>query len=99
MIKQRLEDCSSENEHQGNTDLVTAGSYHARTGKQKKKLVLSESKSLEKKHGGAESQTFEGRAPASLCWYLRGWNRIPSGLGRRPQRSRYCLAGPSEGIR
>lgn len=100
LIKQRLKDCSGENEHQGNTDLVTAGrKYHARTEKQEKKLVLSESKSLEKKHGGAESQTFEGRAQVSLCWYLRGWNRIPNGLGLRPQRSRYCLAGTSEGVR
>lgn len=43
--------------------------------------MLSESKCLDKKHGGAESQIFDGRALVSLCWYLRDWKWIPQNWG------------------
>ena len=49
--------------------------------------------------GRVESQTFEGRALAILCWYRRGWERIPTRVMPRLRRSRYYLASISEGVR
>lgn len=88
---------SEEEERKWN---VAAGrSYHAMAGKQEKTLLLSESKSLEKKHGRAESQIFDGRALVSFCWYLRDWKWIHTELGLRSQRSRHWLAGTAGGVR
>lgn len=87
----QLKGCRRENAHRLNSCRKT---LPCQDWDPRENVCYQEPRRFQKKHGGAEFQTLQGRVLASLCWCPGGWKRRPTGLGLAPPRGQDAGKGP-----